>query len=294
MGVPASLGVAASGVSPLVGDDANAVLQGRVTAVGPGRGIAITGPLNVLIWASSTTALTTTNGSVAASVVSGTGIAVGTSINSVNVPPGTTWATFAGTSGTLAIPSITLSGQFSAGSNIISGLASTNGLLGATVVAAGTTADFSGGTTVTAILVPSIAATLNAPAQLGSVQISSAALTSTATPNPRQIIFGLTSNVIVSGTDAAASFTGAGIVYVGSIQVERSFDGGLTWIICNVGGSGTLAVYSGGGPISLTFGEPERNVMYRVNCTSYTSGIINFRISTSGSAATSLVLASQI
>ena len=63
----------------------------------------------------------------------------------------------------------------------------------------------------------------------------------------------------------------------------------MTYVVCNVGGTGTLAVYSGGGPVNLSFGEPERGVLYRLNCTAYTSGNIYYRISASGGAAESLV-----
>lgn len=294
MGVPASLGIAASGISPLAGDDANAVLQGKFLAIGPGRGISIAGPMNITIWASNVTALTTTSGSSAASVVSGTGMAAGTSINSINVPAGTTWATFAGAAGTLAIPSITLSGQFSPSANQITGLVSTSGLLNATVTSSGSKTDFSPGTTVTAIVVPAIPPTINGPGQPGTVQISLPPLTSQATFGPVPIIFGVTNNAVTTGTDANAAFTGGGISYTGSVQIERSLDGGATWLLCNIGGSGSLAVYAAGTPISLTFGEPERNVLYRLNCTAFTTGPINYRISTSGGASASLVLTAQI
>ena len=74
------------------------------------------------------------------------------------------------------------------------------------------------------------------------------------------------------------------------VQLERSFDGGLTWIVCNLGSAGTLAQWNGGGPIGLTFGEPERQVAYRFNCIAYTSGTINYRISQTGGADESLAI----
>ena len=45
-----------------------------------------------------------------------------------------------------------------------------------------------------------------------------------------------------------------------------------------------------GTPVSLTFGEPERNVLYRTNCLAYTSGTINYRISQTGGANESLAI----
>lgn len=205
MGIPAPAGVGASGAPP-AGDQANAVLSGAFAAIGVSQPFAFRGPMNLAIWASLVDALTTTKGSLNASVASGTGIAVGQAVNSVNVPPGTTWATFASPNGTLALPA------------------------------------------------------------------------------------GYSTANIVSGTDAAAIVTGAGILYVGTVQIERSFDGGRTWIVCNVGGSGQLAQYNAGTPVSLTFGEPEKQVLYRLNCVAYTSGVINYRISQTGGAAESLAI----
>ena len=98
----------------------------------------------------------------------------------------------------------------------------------------------------------------------------------------------LSAPALVTGTDNAAVVTGAGILFVGGVQLERSFDGGSTWIVCNVGGTGVLAQYATGTPVSFTFGEPEKQVLYRLNCYAYTSGAINYRISETGGAAESL------
>ncbi len=203
MGVPAAAGISALGTPP-TGDKANAVVTGTFGAIGPSAPFAFRGPMNVAIWASVNTALTTTANSNAASVASGTGIAAGQAVKSANVPAGTTWLTFSGTSGTLAFPP------------------------------------------------------------------------------------GFTSANVVTGVDASASFTGAAILWVGTIQVERSFDGGYTWIPANIGGAGQVAQYAAGTPVSLTFGEPEKFVLYRLNCIAYTSGTINYRISQNAGAAESL------
>jgi len=203
MGIPAPAGVGATGLPP-AGDKANAVVSGVITAVGPGAPFAFYGNFDIIIYASVNSALTTTTGSNVASVVSGTGLAPGVAVNSVNVPRGTTWLTFSGTAGTLAFPP------------------------------------------------------------------------------------GTTSAAVISGTDAAAIFTGAAVVFVGSVQLERSFDGGATWVLCNIGGTGTLAQYAAGTPVSLVVGEPEKQVLYRINCTAYTSGTINYRISETGVAALSI------
>ena len=61
-----------------------------------------------------------------------------------------------------------------------------------------------------------------------------------------------------------------------STQVQRSFDGGTTWINVSEDIAGTPAAYTTA--VSLVFNEPEPGVLYRLNCT-YTSGTVNYRIS---------------
>ena len=198
MGIPAPAGVAATGLPP-AGDQANAVLSGKITAVGPSLPFAFRGPMNLALWASINTTLTTTAGSTAATIASATGLAAGDAIKSANVPAGTTIAAIAGTNVTLS------------------------------------------------------------------------------------------QNATVTGADTAATFTGALVTFAATVQLERSFDGGSTWIVCNAGSLGALAQWTAG-PVSLTFGEPEKNVLYRFNCTAYTSGTINYRISQTGGAAESLAI----
>lgn len=209
MGIPAPAGVSASGTPP-TGDRANAVISGKITAIGPGLPFAFYGPFNVLIYASINTSLTTTANSNAFSVVSGTGLAIGNAIAGTNVPDGTTILTITGTTGTLTFPSNT------------------------------------------------------------------------------------SNTAVITGTDTTAIFTGAAINYSGTVQLERSFDGGNTWIVCNVGGTGTLAQWATGTPVSIVASEPEKQVLYRLNCIAYTSGTINYRISTTGVAALSVTTPTSI
>lgn len=71
----------------------------------------------------------------------------------------------------------------------------------------------------------------------------------------------------------------------GSVQIERSFDGGVTWVIAGIGGAGQQAVYASAGTgsdVSIVGNEPERGVGYRLHCTSFTSGPINYRLSATG------------
>jgi hypothetical protein len=65
--------------------------------------------------------------------------------------------------------------------------------------------------------------------------------------------------------------------FSGGAQLERSFDSGVTWVPCNVNAVGGGAAYTA--PMSGTVSEPEGGLLYRWNCTAFTSGSINYRIS---------------
>lgn len=294
MGIPAPAFVSASGLPPL-GDLANAVLSGTFVGVGPSAPFAMRGPMNAALYGQINTALTVTAGSLAASVTSGAGLVAGDSINSLLVPPGTTWATFSGAAGTLAIPAITIPGRLYANPGLatIRDLPSTVGLLGATVSGPGV----SPGSTVVAILVPAIpVAGRGTNGSDGVVQISTPALSVDPIIEKSPFVFQRNGNAILaSGADGGALFTGGAVDYTGSVQLERSFDGGSTWIVCNIGGSGTLAIYAAGTNASLSFGEPEREVLYRFNCTAYTGPVgIAYRLSETGGAAESLAIGALI
>lgn len=288
MGIPAPAGVSASGLPPL-GDQANAVLSGVITAVGPTQPFAFRGPMNLVAYATTSTALTTAAGSLAATVASAANLAAGDAINSVNVPPGTTIGALAGTNVTLAIPPITLAGQLVPGAQQIAQLPSTAGLLGATV----TSPYLPVGTTVTQVVTPAVPATNASPGAPGVVALSNppTSIPTTTGGQPQLFTFARTGNAVtVTGADANATFAGANVTYTGTLQIERSFDGGYTWVVCNIGGAGQLAQFTAGTPVSVTFGEPEREVLYRLNCTALAAGNINYRISQTGGAAESLAV----
>lgn len=295
MGIPAPIGVSSQGLPPKR-DQANAVISGVITAVGPQKPFAFRGPMNALLWASINTALTTVAGSLSATVASATGLAVGNAINSVNVPKGAVIGALVGTTATIKLPPVTYPVT---GFSLLNGIvtlppgSNVNGLLGATVAVPSNAEDvtIAAGTTVTTIVQADIAPTADSPGLPGIIQLSSTptAIPPASTPQPLEFGPGATA-ITVAGADTAASFTGAAITYSATLNLERSFDGGATWLLANIGGGGQLAQYSIGTPISLTFGEPEKNVLYRWNCVAYTSGTINYRISETGGAAESLAI----
>lgn len=56
---------------------------------------------------------------------------------------------------------------------------------------------------------------------------------------------------------------------VATVAIERSFDSGSTWVV----------VESFAADVERRGLEPEDGILYRVNCTAYTSGTIAYRIS---------------
>ncbi len=81
--------------------------------------------------------------------------------------------------------------------------------------------------------------------------------------------------------NAALVFTGTG-----TMVLEKSFDGGTTWLTVRDGVGSTAQAASYTASVSLTFFEPEQGVLYRWNCTLHGgTGAIAYRISTTGGAA---------
>ena len=60
------------------------------------------------------------------------------------------------------------------------------------------------------------------------------------------------------------------------------------------GGAGAQAVWTTGTDVSIVVGEPEKGVLYRLNCTAISEGPINYRFSTTGMAAVSLAIGTPI
>lgn len=86
-------------------------------------------------------------------------------------------------------------------------------------------------------------------------------------------------------------FVGAGVTPTATINLERTFDGGYTWIPAGIGNAGQPATYQFGSaaidnPLSAVGAEPEVHVGYRFNCTAFSGAVnVNYRLSISGLAA---------
>lgn len=278
MGVNALAGV--SGTDKAAADRANSVVEGTFAAVGPGKPFACWGPFNIAAYGVLADALTTTAGSNAATVASGTGVAAGNAVKSANVPPGTTILTVVGTNVTLAFPPQFYYGTLSSGVALITevGLpANLSTLIGATIVSP----YFAGGTTITAA--DSVARTLTTSAAPSSVPVNTGQV---------QIEFRPTGNVITTtGADANATQTGAAVNHNSTLQLEKSYDGGSTWIVQSLSNAGSIAQWTAHTPLSFSMSEPEIGVLYRLNCPVFaavSNVTINYRISGTGQASQSL------
>lgn len=63
--------------------------------------------------------------------------------------------------------------------------------------------------------------------------------------------------------------------FIGTVRLTRSFNGG-PFLPITANGTALMVFNS---PVSEQWNEPEANVSYRLECTSYTSGTILFRLS---------------
>jgi hypothetical protein len=301
MGVPAPAGIAGSGLPP-PGDQANAVVIGTFSAVGPGIPFAFRGGFNIAVWATQVVTLTTTAGSLTATIT-GAAPSVGTTINSPLVPPGTTVTSVTGSGPytvTLGLPPITIRGEQSAVvpqisritiSGNVEAAAAVTGyaaqVIGATITGPG----IPSGTTVTGVVTVPHAATAQAPAIEGTITLSAQPTVGFNVKQPKSFFTVFpTGNGLVAGTDTGAILTGQGITYSATMATEVSFDGGSTWVGFAFSNTTTAIVFNGGNAVTTSTSNPEKEVLYRLNCIAYSSGNINYRLSTTGGAASSISL----
>jgi hypothetical protein len=83
------------------------------------------------------------------------------------------------------------------------------------------------------------------------------------------------------GNGAAVGVQGAFNVHLwgtftATVIVERSIDGGATWLPLSWDAFGTPNAYSA--PVSLIVEEPGGGMLHRLRCSSYTSGAVNWAI----------------
>ena len=83
--------------------------------------------------------------------------------------------------------------------------------------------------------------------------------------NPQPPVFKDVLNAAIWGT------------FVATLVLEKSFDGGANYVPISKDSSGNANSYTA--PCAVGIYEPEHNVLYRWNCTAFTSGTINYRIS---------------
>lgn len=294
MGIPAPLGINGFG-TPVQGDQATAVDSGSFIAPGVSVPFAFYGMANFSLYCEAVDLLTTTQGSFTATVSGATSalIAPGTAIRTSLFQNGTVFSVFSAGSGTLSFQPISVYGNVLALSNIVTGNFVTDGffpgvdLTGAAISGVG----IQPGTTITQIVVHSnqlFGMPAFTPIQ-ASIMLS---LPATISSDPKkqvgtQLTIIPTANMVPTSS-ANSFFTGSTIAYTGSVQLEKSFDGGASWIVANIGppGSGAMAIYQNASSVSFSLFEPERQVLYRWNCTAITlSGTesIQYRISETGS-----------
>jgi len=104
-----------------------------------------------------------------------------------------------------------------------------------------------------------------------------------------------TASLIITGSFSAAGASTPAVIrgefnvsvwgtFAGNVQLERSFDGGTTWIVCAPSREvSSIAFVRGasdtGGPSSNRWREIEPDVLYRLNATVLTAGTANYRLS---------------
>ena len=94
----------------------------------------------------------------------------------------------------------------------------------------------------------------------------------------------LSGSITGTGVTSAVSIFGVANILLAfdggaaTIDLERSFDDGVTYDVASKDSTPTDATFTES--INGLIEEPERDVLYRFNCTAFTSGTIRFRIST--------------
>jgi hypothetical protein len=88
-------------------------------------------------------------------------------------------------------------------------------------------------------------------------------------------------NFVATGNSSTTRFIGQFNVslwgtFSGTVILERSFDGGTTFLPLPTDTIGTANAYTV--PVTLVVNEPEPGAIYRLRCSAYVSGTINYRM----------------
>lgn len=96
-------------------------------------------------------------------------------------------------------------------------------------------------------------------------------------------------NASSTGSSTSTGFYGAlnlavwGSAFVGTFQIEKTYDDGTTWVPVALDVAGTVASYAlniaAATGFNVTLFEVEHGVNWRVRCTAFTSGTLNYRLS---------------
>lgn len=301
MGYPSPLGLAGFGTPPY-GDGATAVLSGSFTETGVSSPFAFYGSANFTLYCQVENTISTTQGSSTATVTGSTAslIEAGTSIYTALFQSGSVFSAYSAGSGTIAFQPLGVYGDVTPLSDIITGYFPTDGNIPGTDITGSVITGYGipDSTTISEIIVHSdktfIASSRNPNKVV--IRLSQAATELPNLPNitPRTALTIYPSTNMLPTDSNSAFFTGSSLPYTGSVQLEKSYDGGYTWIVANIGppGSGALAIYQNASSVSFSLFEPEKQVLYRWNCTSLTlagsNDTVQYRISQTGSLNTSM------
>lgn len=88
---------------------------------------------------------------------------------------------------------------------------------------------------------------------------------------------GAASSGVLAPTDGRRVNVAIWGTFVATVAVERSFDGGTTWVPVSRDMIGTATAFTV--PASVQITETESGVLYRLNLSAYTSGTANVRLS---------------
>lgn len=87
-----------------------------------------------------------------------------------------------------------------------------------------------------------------------------------------------------TGQSAAVAVLGKASILieggVGTVHIEKSYNDGLSYFVVSKNSDGNAASYTTASNVAFNghIDEPLAKIKYRLNCTAYTSGSINYRI----------------